>query len=37
VFAFTIISGVHYILVVGQRLRAIPHPAPHTSPTSGGV
>ena len=29
VFAFTIISGLHYILVVGHRLRAIPHPASH--------
>jgi cardiolipin synthase (CMP-forming) len=37
VFAFTIISGVHYILVVGHRLRAISHPAAHVSPTGGGV
>jgi len=35
VFAFTIISGVHYVLVVGHRLRAIPHPPAHGSPTSG--
>ena len=37
VFAFTIISGVHYILVVGHRLRAIPHSAPHISPPSVAV
>ena len=27
-FAFTIISGLHYVFVVGQRLRAINHAAP---------
>ena len=27
-FAFTIISGLHYVLLVGQRLRAAGHPAP---------
>jgi len=37
VFAFTIISGVHYVLVVGHRLRAIPHPPAHVSPSSGSV
>jgi cardiolipin synthase (CMP-forming) len=36
VFAFTIISGLHYTLVVGHRLRAIPHPAQPVSPPSGG-
>lgn len=30
-FAFTIISGLHYVFVVGQRLRAINHPAQPTS------
>lgn len=37
VFAFTIISGLHYVLVVGDRLRAVPHSASQVSPTSGGV
>ena len=34
-FAFTIISAMHYVLVVGHRLRAIHHvpPAPSTSAT----
>jgi len=31
VFAFTIISGLHYIFVVGHRLRAIPQTSSHTS------
>lgn len=31
VFAFTIISALHYVLLVGQRLRAIPHPVTHGS------
>jgi cardiolipin synthase len=35
VFAFTIISGIHYVLIVGHRLRAIPPPAPQVPPTSG--
>lgn len=31
VFAFTIISALHYVLLVGQRLHAIPHPVTHGS------
>jgi cardiolipin synthase (CMP-forming) len=31
-FAFTIISGLHYVLRVGQGLRAGPHPVPGTAP-----
>lgn len=31
VFAFTIISSLHYILVVGHRLHAIPQTSSHTS------
>jgi cardiolipin synthase (CMP-forming) len=31
VFAFTIISGVHYVFVVGHRLRAIPQMSSHAS------
>ena len=30
-FAFTIISGLHYVFLVGQRLRAINHPAQPTT------
>jgi len=30
-FAFTIISGLHYVLLVGQRLRAAGHPAPSST------
>jgi len=33
VFAFTIISALHYVWLVGHRLRAIPHAPP--SPASG--
>lgn len=35
-FAFTIISALHYILLVGQRLRAAPQIQPST-PASGAV
>jgi hypothetical protein len=35
-FTFTIISGLHYVLVVGHRLRAA-HPVPEVSPTRGRV
>lgn len=35
-FAFTIISAMHYVLVVGQRLRAVHH-VPTAPSTSGGV
>ncbi len=31
VFAFTIISGIHYTLIVGHRLRAVPHSSSHAS------
>jgi cardiolipin synthase (CMP-forming) len=31
VFAFTIISGIHYTLIVGHRLRAVPHSSSHVS------
>ena len=34
-FAFTIISAMHYVLLVGQRLRAIHHVPAATSPSSG--
>jgi cardiolipin synthase len=37
VFAFTIISGIHYILVVGHRLHAIPQTSSHGSPTGGAI
>jgi cardiolipin synthase (CMP-forming) len=37
VFAFTIISWVHYTFIVGHRLRAIPHGSSHLSPTITGV
>ena len=33
-FAFTIISGMHYVLRVGHGLRAGPHPVPSTPPAS---
>ena len=33
-FAFTIISAMHYVLVVGHRLRAIHHLPPEPSPSS---
>jgi cardiolipin synthase len=36
-FIFTIISGLHYVLVVGQRLRANAHPAAEASSASGGI
>jgi cardiolipin synthase (CMP-forming) len=32
-FAFTIISGLHYVFLVGQRLRAVNHPHPEGSAT----
>ena len=32
-FAFTIISGLHYVLRVGHRLRASPHPVSSPPPT----
>jgi len=35
-FTFTIISGVHYVLVVGHRLRAA-HPVSQASPASGKI
>jgi cardiolipin synthase (CMP-forming) len=34
VFAFTIISGLHYVFVVGQRLQAV-HPATSPPPLTG--
>jgi cardiolipin synthase (CMP-forming) len=37
VFAFTIISGLHYIWVVGHRLRAIPQVSSHASSTRGVI
>lgn len=39
-FAFTIISGLHYVLLVGQRLRALhqtPAGTPTSAPASGGI
>ena len=37
-FAFTIISGLHYVLLVGQRLRVLHHPSPGVAPSaSGGI
>jgi len=36
-FAFTIISAMHYVILVGQRLRATGHPAPHAAAASGRV
>ena len=35
-FFFTIISGLHYVLLVGQRLRGLNQPSPGTSTTAGG-
>ena len=35
-FAFTIISGLHYVLLVGQRLRAAGHPSVDQSPNAAG-
>ena len=35
-FAFTIVSGLHYILLVGQRLRATPTAAGESSPRAIG-
>jgi len=37
VFAFTIISWLHYTFIVGGRLRAIPHATTHASSASGGI
>jgi cardiolipin synthase (CMP-forming) len=37
VFAFTIISGIHYTLIVGHRLRAIPQTSSRVSPTGGAI
>lgn len=37
VFAFTIISGIHYTLIVGHRLHAIPQTSSHGSPTGGAI
>jgi len=37
VFAFTIISWLHYTFIVGHRLRAIPHGASHVSSTMGNI
>lgn len=36
-FTFTIISGLHYVLVVGHRLRANTQSAPEVSPASGQI
>ena len=36
-FTFTIISGIHYVLVVGQRLRASPHSVPDASSANGKI
>jgi cardiolipin synthase (CMP-forming) len=36
-FTFTIISGLHYVLVVGQRLRANAQPASGASAASGKI
>ncbi len=36
-FIFTIISGVHYVLVVGHRLRASPHSISEVSSASGKI
>jgi cardiolipin synthase (CMP-forming) len=36
-FTFTIISGLHYVLVVGHRLRANTQPASEVSPASGQI
>jgi cardiolipin synthase len=35
-FIFTILSGIHYVLVVGQRLRS-PHQASTAPPASSGI
>jgi cardiolipin synthase (CMP-forming) len=37
VFAFTIISALHYVYLVGRRLRAIPESASHSSSTGRAV
>jgi cardiolipin synthase len=37
VFAFTIISALHYVLLVGHRLRAIPHHSSHGPSTTTTV
>jgi len=36
-FAFTIISGVHYIFMVGHRLRAVSHAGPGSKTADGSV
>jgi cardiolipin synthase (CMP-forming) len=36
-FAFTILSGLHYILLVGQRLRAVGHSAPSLTASPPGT
>jgi cardiolipin synthase (CMP-forming) len=36
-FAFTIISAMHYVLVVGQRLRGNPHPVAEASAADGKI
>jgi cardiolipin synthase (CMP-forming) len=36
-FAFTIISAIHYVFLVGQRLRATGHSASHATAVSGRV
>src|SRR4030088_1311188 len=36
-FTFTIISGLHYVLVVGHRLRADAHPASDAPSANGGI
>jgi cardiolipin synthase (CMP-forming) len=36
-FTFTIISGLHYVLVVGHRLRGNTQPASEVSPASGQI
>ena len=36
-FTFTIISGLHYVLVIGQRLRANTHPVSEASAASGKI
>jgi cardiolipin synthase len=36
-FIFTILSAMHYVLVVGQRLRAGPQPAAEASEASGRI
>jgi cardiolipin synthase (CMP-forming) len=36
-FAFTIISALHYVILVGQRLKSHPHAAASPAPSSGSA